>query len=135
MTLRGAVSDCCDVLEKLGGRSLNEAADGFLTTVANVQRKDIKQAAEEFIAAEEPRTKASAGQRAQLSPMHLGFAKDDYAQQADAITFFAGLAMELNVHIHVVAPQNKSESKRDQGGKRSVAGAFEIIANATTSWQ
>src|SRR6185436_9187450 len=41
-----------------------------------------------------------------------------------------GLAMELNVHIHVVVHQNKSEGRKDQGGKRSVAGAFEIIANA-----
>ena len=62
--------------------------------------------------------------------MRLGIVKDDYAQQAEAITFFAALAMELDVHIHVVAHQNKSEGKRDQGGKRSVAGAFEIIANA-----
>ena len=62
--------------------------------------------------------------------MRLGIAKDDYTQQAQAITFFAGLAMELDVHIHVVVHQNKSEGKRDQGGKRSVAGAFEIIANA-----
>jgi hypothetical protein len=62
--------------------------------------------------------------------MRLGIAKDDYAQQADAITFFAGLAMELDVHIHVVVHQNKSEGRKEQAGKRSVAGAFEIIANA-----
>ncbi|PWU21748.1 MAG: hypothetical protein C5B50_00915 [Verrucomicrobia bacterium] len=62
--------------------------------------------------------------------MRLGIPKDDYAQQADAITFFAGLAMELDVHIHVVVHQNKGENKKEPGGKRSVAGAFEIIANA-----
>lgn len=63
--------------------------------------------------------------------MRLGIAKDDYAQQADAITFFTALAMELGIHIHVVVHQNKSEGhKGGAGGKRSVSGAFEIIANA-----
>lgn len=63
--------------------------------------------------------------------MRLGIAKDDYAQQADAITAFASLAMDLGVHIHVVVHQNKSEGRKgDSGGKRTVSGAFEIIANA-----
>jgi twinkle protein len=63
--------------------------------------------------------------------MRLGIAKDDYAQQADAITAFASLAMDLGIHIHVVVHQNKSEGRKgDSGGKRSVSGAFEIIANA-----
>jgi twinkle protein len=62
--------------------------------------------------------------------MRLGIAKDDYAQQADAITAFASLAMELGIHIHMVVHQNKTEGKKESGGKRSVSGAFEIIANA-----
>lgn len=63
--------------------------------------------------------------------MRLGIAKDDYAQQADAITFFVALAMELDIHIHIVIHQNKSEgAKGKASGKRSVSGAFEIIANA-----
>jgi twinkle protein len=63
--------------------------------------------------------------------MRLGITKDDYAQQADAITFFASLAMDLDVHIHVVIHQNKSEGKKGgASGKRTVSGAFEIIANA-----
>lgn len=65
--------------------------------------------------------------------MRLGIVKDDYAQQAEAVTFFAGLAMELGAHIHLVVHQNKSEGAKGGGGssgKRSVSGAFEIIANA-----
>lgn len=62
--------------------------------------------------------------------MRLGIVKDDYAQQAEAITYFAGLAMELGAHIHVVVHQNKSEGHKGAGGKRTVSGAFEIIANA-----
>ena len=44
-----------------------EAVQGYLRTVVSVKRKDIKDAVEEFIKAEEPRTKASEGQRAQVS--------------------------------------------------------------------
>lgn len=63
--------------------------------------------------------------------MRLGISKDDYAQQADAITFFTAIAMELDVHIHMVIHQNKSEGAKGAArGKRSVSGAFEIIANA-----
>lgn len=62
--------------------------------------------------------------------MRLGFVKDDYAQQADAVTAFASLAMELDIHIHLVVHQNKSEQKKGSSGKRTVMGAGEIIANA-----
>lgn len=63
--------------------------------------------------------------------MRLGFVKDDYAQQAECITALSALAMELDVHIHLVVHQNKSEGhKGNAGGKRSISGAFEIIANA-----
>jgi twinkle protein len=63
--------------------------------------------------------------------MRLGFVKDDYVQQAECITALSALAMELEVHVHLVVHQNKSEGHKGQaGGKRSVSGAFEIIANA-----
>jgi twinkle protein len=63
--------------------------------------------------------------------MRLGFMKDDYTQQAECVTAFSALAMELGVHIHLVVHQNKSEGKKGQvQGKRSVSGAFEIVANA-----
>jgi twinkle protein len=58
--------------------------------------------------------------------MRIGIVKDDYAQQAEAITAFAAAAIELDCHIHIVVHQNKAA----ESGKRSVAGAFEIIANA-----
>lgn len=65
--------------------------------------------------------------------MRLGIVKDDYAQQAEAITALAAAAIELDCHIHVVVHQNKSEGAKGGGsasGKRTVSGAFEIIANA-----
>ena len=66
-SLLAAVSDFCESSAKLHGRTLGEAVEGYLRNVASVKRKDIAEAVEEFISAEEPRTKASAGQRAQLS--------------------------------------------------------------------
>jgi twinkle protein len=61
--------------------------------------------------------------------MRLGIAKDDYTQQADCITAIASLAQELDAHIHVVVHQTKQEGHKGPSGKRSVSGAFEIIAN------
>jgi integrase len=67
MSLRETVATCCEAVGRLHGRTLGEAVDGYLSTVASVKRKDIKEAVEDFISAEEPRTKASNGQRAQVS--------------------------------------------------------------------
>jgi twinkle protein len=58
--------------------------------------------------------------------MRLGIPKDDYAQQADAITAMAADAQDLDVHIHAIVHQNKS----DRSGKLSISGAQEIIGNA-----
>lgn len=67
VSLLAAVSDYCEAAAKLRGRMLGEAVEGFNRTVATVERKDLSAAVEEFIAAEEPRTRAGNGQRAQLS--------------------------------------------------------------------
>jgi hypothetical protein len=67
VSLLAAVCGYCESASKLNGYTLGEAVDGFLRTVATVKRKDLAEAIEEFIAAEEVRTKASDGQRAQLS--------------------------------------------------------------------
>ncbi len=70
VSLLAAVSEWVEAAGKLNGKSLDGAVDGYLNTVATVKRKDIAQAVEEFIAAEEPRTRASEGQRPQLSPKY-----------------------------------------------------------------
>jgi integrase len=66
-SLLGAVSEFAEASAKLNGHTMGEAVERYLNTVASVKRKDISEAVEEFIAAEEPRTKATAGQRAQVS--------------------------------------------------------------------
>ena len=67
ITLLSGISEYCEVLTKLNGHTLNAAADGFLTTVVNVKRKDIKEAINDFLRGQEPLTKAPEGQRSQLS--------------------------------------------------------------------
>ncbi len=67
VSLLSAVSEFAEASAKLHGRTLSEAVDGYLLTVAAVKRKDIKEAVEEFIASDQPRTMANEGERAQLS--------------------------------------------------------------------
>jgi integrase len=67
ITLLAGISHVCDADVKLHGRNLSEAVEGYLRNVASVKRKDIGEAVTEFLQADAPRTKASNGQRAQLS--------------------------------------------------------------------
>ena len=67
VSLLSAVSEFAEASSLLKGRSLIETAQTFLQSIASVQRKDISEAVEEFIIGREAKTKAAAGQRAQLS--------------------------------------------------------------------
>jgi len=67
VSLLATASEFVEAAAKLNGRTMGEAVEGYLRTVANVKRKDIKQAVEEFLQSEGSRTKAREGQRAQLS--------------------------------------------------------------------
>jgi len=67
VSLLAGISEFVESSIKLNGRTMGEAVEGFLRTVANVKRKDIKEAVAEFLQADAPRTKAAEGQRSQLS--------------------------------------------------------------------
>jgi integrase len=67
VSLLRAVFEYVEAANKLSGHTLAEAVDGFMADVVTVKRKDLAQAVEDFIQADEPRTKSSNGQRAQLS--------------------------------------------------------------------
>jgi integrase len=71
VSLLAAVSEFVEASGKLGGRTMSEAVEGYVRTVATVQRKDISAAVEEFIQINEPRTRATNGQRAQLSAKYF----------------------------------------------------------------
>jgi len=67
VSLLGAVSEYVAAASKLNGHTMGEAVERYLNTVATVKSKDVGEAVEEFIAADEPRTRAAEGKRAQLS--------------------------------------------------------------------
>ena len=67
VSLLAVASEWVEAAVKLGEHTPREAVEGFLSFVVSVKRKDVAEAVEEFITAEEPRTKAGEGQRAQLS--------------------------------------------------------------------
>ena len=67
VSLLAAVSEFADAAAKLNGRTMSEAVEGYLRTVANVKRKDIGEAVVEFLKTLESRTKTHDGRRAQLA--------------------------------------------------------------------
>ena len=67
VSLLAAVSEFADASTKLKGRHLSEVIEAYLRSIANVQRKDISEAVEEFILLRQPLTEAKNGKRAQLS--------------------------------------------------------------------
>jgi len=66
-SLSSVVSESIELSKKLGDRTLREAVDGFIKTVATVTRMDIGLAVKEFLQAGDEHAKANQGQRAQLS--------------------------------------------------------------------
>ena len=114
VSLLGGISEYCEAASKLHGRTVGEAVDGYLGTVASVKRKDVAEAVEEFIRAEEPRTKASDNQRAQLSAKYAynrAIMLRRFASMCSK-TPVCDLAKEhLDVFIGVLA-QIKSKSNR-----------------------
>lgn len=67
VSLLRAVSEYVEAASKLNGTGLNDAVEGYLSTVAVVRRKDVSEAVTEFVSEREALTKAHDGQRAQLS--------------------------------------------------------------------
>jgi integrase len=67
ISLKRAVADYVEAARHLNGHTLAEAVEGYMANIVSVKRKDLAEAVEEFIQTDEPRTKASNGQRAQLS--------------------------------------------------------------------
>jgi len=90
VSLLAAVSEFSEAAEKLHGRGLGEVVEAYLSTVAVVRRKDLAQAVEEFITADEPRTKAGDGERAELCAKYAG-------GRATMLRRFAGMFLNTAV--------------------------------------
>jgi integrase len=70
VSLLASVSEYCEESAKANGYTLGAMVDGFLSTVAAVNRMDIEKAAEQFIEERKRRTVTKDGRRPQLSPEH-----------------------------------------------------------------
>jgi hypothetical protein len=69
VSLLAGISEYCEAAGKLNGRTLGDAVDGFLNSVASVKRKDLGQAVEEFIESRRLKTiPRKQGERPELSP-------------------------------------------------------------------
>ncbi len=67
LSLLSAASELVEALEKLHDRSLGEAVEGYLQTVATVARKDVAEAVTEFVEGRKHKGEAKDGKRSQLS--------------------------------------------------------------------
>jgi integrase len=116
VSLLSGISVFCEADAKLNGRTVTDAIDGFLTTVASVKRKDISEAVAEFLLADAPRTKAADGQRAQLSAKYAYNRKIQLEKFASAFpnTAICDLSKEhLDKFIESLAElKTKSRNKR-----------------------
>jgi integrase len=70
-SLLAAVSEFAEAVGKLHGRALGEAVDGYLSTVAVVQRKNLQEAVAEFIGSRKHLGVAKDGERPKRSPTYL----------------------------------------------------------------
>lgn len=68
--LADAVGQFCDVVARLGERSLSTAVDSYLRNEAVVKRKALSDAVTEYIASRKPLAKAEEGKRAKRSPVY-----------------------------------------------------------------
>jgi integrase len=66
-SLLAGISEYCEAASKLGERPLSECVDAYIRNLAVLKRKDISEAAAEFIEARKVKTVAQDGKRPQLS--------------------------------------------------------------------
>ena len=72
VSLLAGISEYCEAAVKTNGRTLGEAMDAYLSTVATVKRKDISEAIEQFIEVRKAKTvPREDGKRPKLSPEHF----------------------------------------------------------------
>jgi len=123
VSLLAAVSEFAEAAAKLGGRNLGEVVAGYLTSVASVKRKDVSEAAEEFIAIRKPLTEAKAGKRAQLSKNYAHLVAmwlRDFAK-----TFPSNAVCDLGrEHLNIFMGKHGSHSPKSRNHYRGAVKMF-----------
>ncbi|MFM2294338.1 MAG: hypothetical protein RLZZ350_751 [Verrucomicrobiota bacterium] len=123
VSLLAAVSEFAEASTKLHGRNLSEVVDGYLNTVANVKRKSVSAAVEEFITLRTPLTEVKAGKRAQLSKNYaymVGLWLRDFAQ-----TFPSNAVCDLSKeHLNVFMEKYSKHSPKSRNHYRATVKMF-----------
>ena len=123
VSLLAGISEFVEASAKLNGRTLGEAVDGYQRNVANVKRKDISEAVEEFIAVRKPLTEAKAGKRAQLSKNYaysVGLWLRDFAK-----TFPASAVCDLGKeHLNLFMQKSAVQSPKSRNHYRGAVKMF-----------
>lgn len=86
VSLSAAIYEWVEVYKKLGEQTVREAVDGFIKTVATVERKDLAQAVNDFLTAAAVRAKANEGQRAQLPCLSCGNRQCDFLRELPGLS-------------------------------------------------
>jgi integrase len=123
VSLLAGISEFAEASAKLQGRNLGEVVEGYLNTVANVKRKDISEAVEEFIAIRKPLTEAKAGKRAQLSKNYaysVGLWLRDFAK-----TFPSSAVCDLGKeHLNLFMRKSGTQSPKSRNHYRGAVKMF-----------
>ena len=123
ISIRFAVGAYCESARKLGDRTLADAVDGFLSTVATVKRVDLKEAVEKFIASREPKTVAKDGKRPQLSPGWHYIVAMWLREFADTFPGHAVCDLGKN-HLSAYVGGHSEVSARTRNGRRNAVKMF-----------
>jgi len=123
VSLLGAVSEFVEAAGKLNGRSLGDAVDGYLNTVASVKRKDIAEAVEDFVAGRQPKTRSLDGKRAQLS---AGYAYQVGLWLRDFAKTFPGTAVAdlTKEHLNLFMAKFAEQSGKSRNHYRQTVKMF-----------
>jgi integrase len=123
VSLLAAVSEFVEASGKLHERTMGEAVEGYLRTVATVKSKDIGEAVTEFLQTDAPRTKAVNGQRAQLSADYANHRKIQLNKFAD--TFLNTAVCDLSkAHLDTFIGSLADFSPKTRNHYRAAVGQF-----------
>jgi integrase len=123
VSLLEGIEHFCAASAKLHGRSLIEAVDGYLSTVATIKRADLMAAVEQFIAGREPKTVAKDGKRPQLSPGYHYIVAMWLREFANAFPGHAVCDLSRE-HLNTYISGHGDVSARTRNGRRTVVKMF-----------
>ena len=122
VSLKRAIADYVEAARQLNGRTLAEAIEGYLSSVATVKRKDIAVAVEEFCEARKSKGVAEPGRRSALSPVYVA----DTARLRDFAASFPGhtVCALAKTHLDAYLGAHGKLSPKSRNHRRSTLRMF-----------